>query len=121
MSPGSGTTSAAPPTSLEHSRLTRRLERYQALTNDYEEAREYQLDRDLADELDAASSRSSRGLGRLREDALFSAEYDAGDALVTIHAGEGGTDAQDWAEMLVRMYLRWAERRSFKARLVEAS
>jgi peptide chain release factor 2 len=102
--------------SSEHARLARRLDRYQTLTNDYEEARElYQLDGDLADELDAHLQPLEQELGRLREDALFSGEYDAGDALVTIHAGEGGTDAQDWTEMLVRMYLRWAERRGFKA------
>ncbi|HEV3479588.1 MAG TPA: peptide chain release factor 2 [Gaiellaceae bacterium] len=106
----------------EHARLSRRLERYDTLTHDYEEARElYQLDGDLADELDAHLRPLEQELGRLREDALFSGEYDAGDALVTIHAGEGGTDAQDWTEMLVRMYLRWAERRRFKAELVEAS
>jgi peptide chain release factor 2 len=108
--------------SSEHARLNRRLERYHTLTRDYEEARElYQLDGDLAAELDAHLQPLEQELGRLREDALFSGEYDAGDALVTIHAGEGGTDAQDWAEMLVRMYLRWAERRGFKAELVEAS
>jgi peptide chain release factor 2 len=108
--------------SAEHARLTRRLQRYQTLTSEYEEARElFQLDGDLADELDAHLRPLEQELGRLREDALFSGEYDAGDALVTIHAGEGGTDAQDWAEMLVRMYLRWAERRGFKAELVEAS
>jgi peptide chain release factor 2 len=108
--------------SAEHSRLTRRLERYETLTRDYDEARElFQLDGDLADELDTHLRPLEQDLGRLREDALFSGEYDAGDALVTIHAGEGGTDAQDWAEMLVRMYLRWAERRGFKAELVEAS
>ena len=108
--------------SAEHARVTRRLERYRTLTSDYEEARElYQLDGDLAAELDAHLKPLEQELGRLREDALFSGEYDAGDALVTIHAGEGGTDAQDWAEMLVRMYLRWAERRRYKAELVEAS
>jgi peptide chain release factor 2 len=108
--------------SAEHARLTRRLERYQTLTRDYEEARElHQLDGDLADELDAHLKPLEQELGRLREDALFSGDYDAGDALLTIHAGEGGTDAQDWTEMLVRMYLRWAERRGFKAELVEAS
>jgi peptide chain release factor 2 len=108
--------------SSEHSRLTRRLERYRRLVRDYEDARELlSLDGDLAGELDAHLRPLERELDRLREDALFSGDYDAGDALVTIHAGEGGTDAQDWAEMLVRMYLRWAERRGFKAELVEAS
>src|SRR4029450_4128607 len=62
-----------------------------------------------------------RELARLQEDALFSGEHDAGDAPLTSRGGEGGTDAQDWAEMLVRMYLRWAERRGFKAEVVEAS
>jgi len=108
--------------SAEHARLTRRLERYERLTRDYDEARElFELDGDLADELDTHLRPLEQELGRLREDALFSGEYDDGDALLTIHAGEGGTDAQDWAEMLVRMYLRWAERRGFKAELVEAS
>jgi peptide chain release factor 2 len=108
--------------SSEQARLTKRLERYETLTRDYEEARDlYQLDGDLAEELDVHLKPLEQELGRLREDALFSGEYDAGDALVTIHGGEGGTDAQDWAEMLVRMYLRWAERRGFKAELVEAS
>jgi peptide chain release factor 2 len=60
-------------------------------------------------------------LDRLQEDALFSGEYDANDALVTIHAGTGGTDAQDWAEILLRMYLRWAADRGFETELLEAS
>src|SRR5439155_17187483 len=58
---------------------------------------------------------------RRQEDALFSGEYDAGDAVVTIHAGTGGTDAQDWTEMLLRMYLRWAAGRGFETELLEAS
>jgi peptide chain release factor 2 len=108
--------------SSEHARLTRRLERYQTLTRDYEEARElYQLDGDLADELDAHLRPLEQELGRLREDALFTGEYDAGDAVVTIHSGTGGTDAQDWTEILLRMYLRWAQRRGLKAELLEAS
>ena len=53
--------------------------------------------------------------------ALLSGEYDDHPAILEIHAGEGGTDSQDWAEMLLRMYLRWAERRSFKAELVEVT
>src|SRR5512132_4636312 len=108
--------------SAEHARLARRLERYESLTRDYEEARElYQLDGDLAEELDAHLRPLERELDRLREDALFTGEYDAGDAVVTIHAGTGGTDAQDWAEILLRMYLRWASDRGFQAELVEAS
>jgi peptide chain release factor 2 len=108
--------------SAEHSRLTRRLERYETLTRDYEEAQElYQLDGDLADELDAHLVPLEQELGRLREDALFTGEYDAGDAVVTIHAGTGGTDAQGWTEILLRMYLRWAQQRGLKAELVEAS
>ncbi len=108
--------------SAEHARLTKRLERYEKLTGDYEDAKELlSLDGDLAGELDEHLLPIESDLARLREDALFSGEYDAGDALVTIHAGEGGTDAQDWTEMLVRMYLRWAERRGFKAEMVEAS
>ncbi|MFP5299450.1 MAG: peptide chain release factor 2, partial [Actinomycetota bacterium] len=60
-------------------------------------------------------------LAELEEARLFSGEYDAGDALVTVNAGAGGTDSQDWAEMLLRLYLRWAERRGFKTQLVEAT
>jgi peptide chain release factor 2 len=108
--------------SSEHARLTKRLDRYERLIRDYEDARELLgLDGDLAGELEQHLRPIEQELDRLREDALFAGEYDAGDALVTIHAGEGGTDAQDWTEMVVRMYLRWAERRGFKAELVEAS
>ena len=63
----------------------------------------------------------ARELERLQEDALFSGEYDDGDAVVMIQADAGGTDAQDWAEMLLRMYLRWAEDRGFKTEMLETS
>jgi peptide chain release factor 2 len=108
--------------SSEHARATRRLERYEGLTRDYEEARElFELDGDLAAELDGHLRPLEQELDRLREDALFNGEYDGGDAVVTIHAGTGGTDAQDWAEILLRMYLRWAEHRGLKAEVIEAS
>jgi peptide chain release factor 2 len=55
------------------------------------------------------------------EERLFSGRYDAGDAFVTVNAGAGGTDAQDWAEMVLRMEMRWAERRGFQVELLEAS
>jgi len=52
---------------------------------------------------------------------LLSGEYDESSAILSIHAGAGGTDAQDWAEMLLRMYLRWIERRNFNSRIIETS
>jgi peptide chain release factor 2 len=109
-------------TSAEHARVTRRLERYERLNGDYEDARELlSMDGEMADEIAATLEPLRSELDKLQEDALFTGEYDAGDALVTIHAGTGGTDAQDWAEMLLRMYLRWAADRGFEAELLEAS
>jgi peptide chain release factor 2 len=108
--------------SAEHARLTKRLERYERLSRDYEDARElYAMDGDMADEIAASIAPLRSELERLQEDALFTGEYDGGDAVVTIHAGTGGTDAQDWAEILLRMYLRWAADRGFQVELVEAS
>jgi peptide chain release factor 2 len=108
--------------STEHSRVTRRLDRYRRLDQEYRDAQELaSMDGDMADEI-AASLRPLRAeLDRLQEDALFNGEYDGGDAVVTIHAGAGGTDSQDWAEILLRMYLRWAERRGFATETLEAS
>ena len=108
--------------SQEHARVTRKLERWSRLEQELVDARElYELEPEL--ELDIAAQivpvRSE--MERLQEEALFSGEYDAGDAVVSITAGTGGTDAQDWAEMLLRMYLRWAEKRSFDTELVEVS
>jgi peptide chain release factor 2 len=108
--------------SSEHARLTRRLERYRRLTQEYQDAQELlAMDGEMADEIAASVAPLRRELDRLQEDALFSGEYDGGDALVTIHAGTGGTDAQDWAEILLRMYLRWAQQRGFQTELLEAS
>jgi peptide chain release factor 2 len=113
---------AAAQTSAEHARITRQLERYERLTRDYDDARElFAMDGELAAEIGEQLQPVRRELDRLVEDALFSGEYDAGDAVVTIHAGTGGTDAQDWAEMLLRMYLRWAADRGLRTELLEAS
>jgi peptide chain release factor 2 len=108
--------------SAEHARLTRRLERYEKLRAEYEDAVElYAMDGDMESEIAESLRPMRRELERLQEDALFTGEYDAGDAVVTIQSGGGGTDSQDWAEMLLRMYQRWAERRGFHVELLEAS
>jgi peptide chain release factor 2 len=108
--------------SAEQSRLTKRLDRYERLTREYEDARDLlELDSEMEDEIAESIAPLRRELERLQEDALFSGQYDPGDAVVTIHAGAGGTDSQDWAEMLLRMYLRWTERRGFATEMIEAS
>jgi peptide chain release factor 2 len=110
--------------SSEHARLSRRRERYDTLAHEVEDTNQLlQLASDDGelDELAEAVHALKRQLQSVEEDALFSGEYDPGDAVVSIQAGEGGTDAQDWAEMLLRMYLRWAEGRGFQTELLEAS
>ena len=78
-------------------------------------------DADWRAELERALAGLDRDLKKLQEEALFTGEYDSGPAVVSVHAGAGGTDSQDWAEMLLRMYLRWAEARGLKAQLLEAT
>ena len=60
-----------------------------------------------------------KALERMELQRKLGGEHDAGNAIVTVHPGAGGTEAQDWAEMLLRMYLRWVERHGFKAELVD--
>ncbi|HLG93025.1 MAG TPA: peptide chain release factor 2 [Acidimicrobiales bacterium] len=86
----------------------------------YQLAREEQED-SLEPELDAAVAQLGSELDALELRSLFSGEYDERDAVAEIHAGAGGTDAQDWAEMMLRMYLRWAERRGFSVELDEVT
>jgi peptide chain release factor 2 len=108
--------------SAEHARLTRRLERYDRLHREYADAQELlALDEGLADDVEQSILPLRRELERLQEDALFSGEYDAGDAVVTIQSDAGGTDAQDWAEILLRMYERWAANRGFQTEMLETS
>src|ERR671918_1353989 len=78
-------------------------------------------DESIAAELEEQRAAIEARLAELEEARLFSGEYDAGDAVVTVNAGAGGTDSQDWAEMLLRMLLRWAERRGMKVEMAEAS
>jgi peptide chain release factor 2 len=70
-------------------------------------------------EVDAGVASLSADLDKLELRALFTGEHDERDAICEVHSGAGGTDAQDWTEMLLRMYMRWAERRGFDVELDE--
>ncbi|MGH9150248.1 MAG: peptide chain release factor 2 [Acidimicrobiales bacterium] len=80
-----------------------------------------EADESVAGELEAMVADLARRLDDLELRSLFSAEHDERDAVGEIHAGAGGTDAQDWAQMMLRMYQRWAERRGFELELDEWS
>jgi peptide chain release factor 2 len=112
--------------SAEHSRAGRKLDRYRKIAAEVDdlealagldEGGEGSLQKELEDQLTAVEAE----LAQLEEQRLFQGRYDAGDAVVTVHSGAGGTDSQDWAEMLLRMYLRWAQKRGFEVEMVEAS
>jgi peptide chain release factor 2 len=116
---------AAGRTGAEHARLQRRVDTLSSLEADAADleglAELAEEDAELAAELDETLASVEERLAELEEQRLFTGKYDAGDALVTVNAGAGGTDAQDWAEMVLRMMMRWAERRGFKVELLEAS
>lgn len=76
-------------------------------------------DESLFPELQKETDAIQSELNKLELSTLLGGKYDRGNALLTINAGEGGTDAQDWAGMLERMYLRWAERRNFKTETLD--
>jgi peptide chain release factor 2 len=112
-------------TSATHARAKKRLDLFEGLRQDVDDLEELAElaaeDEEMAAELDTQLTSAERRLAELEEARLFSGEYDGGDAVVSVHAGAGGTDSQDWAEILLRMYLRWAERRGFEVEMVEAS
>jgi peptide chain release factor 2 len=111
--------------SAEHSRTSRRLEAFATLESDVADldglvemaGEDTSLEGEVEEQIASVESR----LAALEEQRLFSGRYDAGDALVTVNAGAGGTDAQDWAEMVLRMLMRWAEGRGFSVELLEVS
>ena len=111
----------------EISRLAEDIDAYEKIA---EHASDVAVLWDLArSESDEATGREAETeLARLEEEisslevlALLGGEFDDNPAILEIHAGEGGTDSQDWAEMLLRMYQRWAERRGFKSELLEVT
>ncbi len=111
--------------SAERSSSERKLSLYRQLeaeVSDLEElaqlaAEDESISRELGEQITGVED----SLAELEEQRLFHGDYDAGDALISIHAGAGGTDSQDWAEMLLRMYLRWAQSRGLEVEMKEAS
>jgi peptide chain release factor 2 len=116
----------------ELGRLTNDLESFDALRRSLDDAevltefaRESlsanDVDWSLMDELSFSLDLLTHAITALETQSLFSGQYDENDAIVELHAGAGGTDAQDWTEMLLRMYSRWAERRGFGVEIDEAT
>jgi peptide chain release factor 2 len=97
--------------------LAERVEEVEVLDQLLDEAPDAGAEKELTTALD----RLKADLDRLELASLLSGEYDANDAVASLHAGAGGTESQDWAEMLLRMYLRWAEREGFKVELDEVT
>ena len=111
--------------SAEHARTQRKVDEFHTLEadlGDLETMEEMAAeDESIAAEVGEQRMAVEARLAELEEARLFAGRYDAGDAVVSVHAGTGGTDSQDWAEMLLRMEMRWAERRGMKVELKEAS
>jgi len=81
------------------------------------EEEDVSLEGEIRSEIEEVGGR----LDELELEMAFTSEYDARNAILAIHAGAGGTESQDWAEMLLRMYLRWAERRGYEAEVLDIS
>jgi len=97
--------------------LERRVNELAELTDLSLQEGDVSLEQEISSEVEQISSQ----LERLDFQLLLGSEYDKRDALLAIHAGAGGTESQDWAEILLRMYLRWAERRGYSADLLDLS
>lgn len=78
-------------------------------------------DEGLRDDLETETEALEKSVAQREFYAMFSGEYDRGNALLAVHAGAGGTDSQDWAEMLERMYLRWAENHGYETEVLDYS
>lgn len=103
--------------------LREQTERWLTLDQEIAELRELAEladgDLDLLTEVEAQASSLTLRLGKMEFDLLLNGKYDANHAMVEVTPGAGGVEAQDWAQMLVRMYLRWAQQRNFEAEMLD--
>jgi len=105
--------------------LKNETEEIERLENEIEELDELQemegVNGQMEKEIEKNINKLEKEIKALEFKALLDKPYDKNDAILTIHSGAGGVDAQDWAEMLLRMYLRWAEIKNFKAKIIDES
>ena len=105
--------------------LEKKIEKYNKLNENLEDIItliELSIEEDDESSVDEINSESNAFKSKLEEEklaTLLNGEYDSSNAILTFHAGAGGTEAQDWAEMLYRMYNRWAERHDYKVTLLD--
>ncbi len=115
--------SAAQETMKQISRLERRVQPWQQLQTTVGDLQELAMlnDASLQADITAQFTAAEQTYDALKEHLKFGGTYDDFDAILSIHAGAGGTDAQDWAAMLLRMYVRWAESEGFDVQMIEES
>lgn len=116
-------TAAAQATMRDITRLRNQVVIWQKLSRHLADTRELAElgDEDLAEELASEVEVLQSEVDELEFHTLFSGQYDDENAIVALHAGAGGTEAQDWAEMLLRMYTRWAEYHGFEVEIIDIS
>jgi peptide chain release factor 2 len=116
-------TQKAQETSKQHAKLERRVEPWLSLKKDLEDLGELaeMNDSSMQSDLEKQLLDITERFQNLKDDLKFAGPYDDHDAIINIYAGAGGTDAQDWAQMLLRMYVRWAEGQGYKVKTVEES
>lgn len=114
---------AAQEISKQHAKLERRLKPWEDIAGRCNDLLEliYLDDSSLADDLRAQLAQIEQDFSAMKSILQFSGPYDAHDVVLSIYAGAGGTDAQDWAGMLLRMYIRWAERHGMVATVIDES
>lgn len=109
--------------SQQEAKLRARIEPWRQLKDELEDVKELASsgDESLEEELSVQYKKIQQSFAELKKQLYFSGQYDDHDAILRLSAGAGGTDAQDWTEMLERMYLRWAEKQNMKATVIERS
>ncbi len=107
----------------QRTRVERQVREFRDLAKALSDARELdelaEQDAEIARELETSLARVSTTVAKLELNRMLGGEYDRNDALVSINAGAGGTESQDWAQMLLRMLARWAERREFELEMLD--